>query len=230
MIKLALVGKNISHSKSHLVYKKIFSEDIHYDLIDVRKEKELPPIRNLMKIYHGINITSPYKKSYFDEITVDNTAKKIGAINCISFQPHPYGSNTDYFAIRDIFYQLKKTYLISHIFILGDGVMSKTTQYFFKFNDISYKVLSRKSGDNIKQVDFSGFDNSLVINTCSRDFEFLGKINKTSLFWDYNYSFDPHKLYFEKNDQLLLYKDGFDLLSIQAEYCLSFWGFNSLNN
>lgn len=226
MVKLALIGKNITHSRSPSVYKKLLSFPVQYDLIDVQRREELPSLADLMKVYSGINITSPYKLDYFNLVSVDKRVQYLGAINCISFQQtRPQGTNTDYFAIGDIFCTLKSERLIKKIFILGSGVMSKTTQFFFDVHHIPYQVLSRKSGDDIANQDFSADENSLIINACSREFEFSGQVNKTSLFWDYNYSFKIHQSYFEQNDQAFLYIDGHDLLCTQAKYAVYFWKF-----
>ena len=230
VFKLALIGKNISHSLSPGIYKKIIGNSIKYDLIDIKKEEELPRLDELKKIYRGINITTPYKKSYLNQVDTDDLSSQLGAINCISFKSDTKGTNTDYFAVRDIFYDLKNKYLIENIFILGGGIMSQITQFFFDYNSLDYKVFSRQSGNNIAQMDFSDHRNSLIINTCSREFEFSGQINKTSIFWDYNYSFRPHQSYFDQNDQSFLYQDGHDLLYAQAKYSTYFWGVPGLNH
>ena len=226
MVKLALIGKNIAHSQSPSTYEKLLTFPVQYDLINIQKREELPPLEKLGESYEGVNITSPYKQDYLSQVDVDKLAKNLGAINCISFQQsRPQGTNTDYWAIRDIFRTLKDERIIENIFILGSGVMSKTTQFFFDNHHIMYKVLSRKSGDEMSHRDFSAYRNSLIINTCSRNFEFSGHLNETSLFWDYNYAFSPHQSYFDKNNQEFLYRDGYDLLYIQAKYSVYFWKF-----
>ena len=226
MLKLALVGKNISHSQSPFIYKKLFSNSVQYDLIDIQKREELPSLEDLERDYDGVSVTSPYKRDYLDQVNVDKLAQDLGAINCISFQQsRPEGTNTDYWAIKEIFTTLEDERSIETIFILGSGVMSTTTQFFFDNAKIIYKVLSRKSGDEMAHRDFSRYENSLIINTCSRKFKFSGRINETSLFWDYNYSFAPHQSHFDKNSQELLYRDGYNLLYVQAKYSVRFWKF-----
>ena len=228
--KLALIGKNISHSQSPEIYKKIIRDTIEYDLIDIGNEKELPSLEELKKIYQGINITTPYKENYVGQVDIDPFFDKLGAINCISFEKKIRGTNTDYLAVRDIFYDIQKEHLIEHIFILGSGIMSKITQFFFDCNKLNYQIFSRKLGNDIEKIDFSAYKHSLVINACSREFEFSGRINETSIFWDYNYSFGPHQSYFDQNGQASLYRDGHDLLYTQAKYSAYFWGVSVLNH
>ena len=223
MLKIALIGKGIGHSKSPEIYQELIKKSFEYDLIDIAAQKDLPSLEELRKEYLGINITSPYKKYYFSRVKVNKLSQGLKAINCISFINGAGGTNTDYLAIRDIFLYFRKKYLIKKIFILGSGVMSKITQYFLSENFIPYEVISREFKLDMNKIDLSNYENSLVINTCSRDFIFSGKINDTSLFWDYNYSFEPHKKHFDKNSQLKSYFDGYNLLYIQAKYSVSFW-------
>ena len=118
---------------NHLfIYKKLFTFPIQYDLIDIQRREELPPLGDLERAYRGVSITSPYKTDYLDQVNVDKLAKNLGAINCISFQQaRPEGTNTDYLAIREIFTTLKDERSIENIFILGSGVMSKNNAIFF---------------------------------------------------------------------------------------------------
>ena len=225
VIKLALIGKDINHSRSPGIYHSLFHGRVEYSLIDIAKEEDLPSFKDLVEYYRGINITSPYKKSYLNHIDTDHFVRSIGVINCIVFCPlgQVKGTNTDYFAIRDIFYRIRKKYMIKDVFILGDGTMSEVTQFFFNNHNISYGLLSRKRGDDITTMDFLPHSNALIINTCSRSFRFLGKLGENSIFWDYNYLFEPNRLYFEQNGQGKCYLDGLDLLYSQAYYATLFW-------
>ena len=41
-IKLALLGKGISHSKSPEIYRRLISGSVQYDLLDVANEADIP--------------------------------------------------------------------------------------------------------------------------------------------------------------------------------------------
>ena len=226
MFKIGLIGKGINHSKLFEFYQGLIPYSVDYILIDIERESELPSLMKLKQSYRGINITTPYKKSYFGQLEVDATTRQLGVLNCISLQGSGSirGTNADYFAVRDIFDALNRQRKFEHIFILGNGVMSGITQFLFSQQNISYQVLARKKGDDIVKMDFSSYRNSLIINTCSRSFEFSGQIDNNSLFWDYNYAFRPHQAHFERNNQSSLYQDGLELLHLQGRYSVFFWG------
>ena len=61
----------------------------------------------------------------------------------------------------------------------------------------------------------------LVVNTCSRDFIFRGKVSKKILYWDLNYNQEKNSLAFVNN--CLFYFDGLELLREQARYALQFY-------
>ena len=67
MIKLALVGKDIQHSRSGEIYRRLLKTDIQYDLLDYENSALIPPAADLFKVYDGISITSPYKKHFLNQ-------------------------------------------------------------------------------------------------------------------------------------------------------------------
>jgi shikimate dehydrogenase len=231
MKKLALVGKNIQHSKSPEIYRKILGTNIQYDLLDFEKAEDMPLAKDLLAIYDGISITSPYKKHFLPQIKLTNQAELLGAINCLKLSNGViYGGNTDFLAIQNIVIEFINKYNNLNIIILGDGVMSDVTRHALaKFDTILFKVFSRKTVEQFDrlnlidtfQLNFLNGNQKLVINTCSRDFVFKGLIDRKTIFWDYNYSF---------SQQLPLvsafvnqYIDGMPMLELQARYALSFW-------
>lgn len=223
-LRLALIGKNISHSRSKIIYESLLNHPIHYDLIDVDNIEDLPPLSQLQKKYHGVNITSPYKKCYAGQIESSDLIKRIGAINCLFFKENIIlGTNTDFQAIND-FFSVTHTSLKFHCIILGDGVMAKCTKVVLDEIGYTYEQYSRKSHGDITSLDLSGIVSSrkiLVINCCSRDYLFQGKLPIYSWFWDFNYDFPFHQKTLPS--QCELYVDGFALLKAQATYALKFW-------
>jgi shikimate dehydrogenase len=231
MIKLALVGKNIQHSLSPLIYKKIFGDRISYDLLDYSQAADVPDVQTLFKTYRGINITSPYKKIFLNQVVLTDNARGLNAINCLRKDGDKIiGENTDYLAIVDILLHWKCLYGEMSVALLGDGVMAGVTEVALNKLGIKYLQFSRKKTTDFSQLNLSeAFDKSdqntmLIINTCARDFIFNGRFPQKSIFWDYNYNFEPHR---KLADKLELYSDGRDMLERQAKYAAAFWSLNS---
>ena len=102
MLKLGLIGKHISYSKSpdiFLFMKSYLDIDLTYDLIDI-DESSIKILLNELKsgFYHGFNVTQPYKEIMLDYVdVVTPKAKQIQAINTIYIKDHKIiGDNTDY--------------------------------------------------------------------------------------------------------------------------------------
>jgi shikimate dehydrogenase len=235
MIKLALIGKNIQHSKSPEIYQELMSKKIQYDLLDFQKSSDIPSAAELLLKYDGISITSPYKKHFLSEITLTNEVNLLGAINCLRIKNGVIaGENTDYLAIIEIVNEWIKIHKHLNIIILGDGVMSNVTQLALrKSNAQSFKVYSRKTTNNfdqlnvmeIFQTEFSTAGQNIIINTCSREYVFKGILDEKTIFWDYNYNLDQHSQYFSSKNSN--YIDGLSLLKLQAHYALAFWSINN---
>ncbi len=219
-MKLALIGKNISHSRSPEIYKTLLKENLSsYDLLDFESAAQIPSAINLLTKFDGINITSPYKTHFMNEVMLVDTPHNIPGINCLRRNENKCeGTNTDFLAIKDILISMKNDLADKEVQILGDGVMSKITELVLSDLKISYKILSRKKTKNFSQLTFA---DSIIINTCSRDYVFSGNLGKNIIFWDYNYNFLPHQntlpLKCEK------YIDGNFLLELQASFAVKFF-------
>ncbi|MBC7429004.1 MAG: hypothetical protein H7336_10355 [Bacteriovorax sp.] len=227
MNKFALVGKDISHSKSPEMYRKLISSSVKYDLLDYKESSEIPAAHKLLAEYDGINITSPYKKHFLGEIELTKNAKTIGAVNCLKKSGEKIiGENTDYFAIVDILKDLQKENSALDIVILGDGVMSKVVETALKSLSLDAQLLSRKITKDFDKINLNSYfspknTNPLVINTCTREYVFNGELPKNSIFWDFNYNFPQHsQRLFHKVQK---YFDGLDMLERQAFYAVVFW-------
>jgi shikimate dehydrogenase len=225
-MKYALIGKSISHSRSPELYREIFSEDIEYDLLEVPSEADLPQLSDLARLYNGINITSPYKRSYFSLVLIQEPeVQELGAINTISFSEMGWiGTNTDLYAVEYILRKFIEQFPELHLIILGSGVMGTLTSIVAKKLQLSYQVLDRRTGLfpnlDLRPYHKTGSQN-VVINACSRDFIFSGEINESTVFWDYNYDLAPHQSTLP--NKVTLYLDGQDMLLIQAKAAAVFW-------
>ncbi len=234
MIKLALVGKNIQHSKSPEIYHRLINGPLDYDLLDYSSNLDIPSAAELLSLFRGVSITSPYKKHFLSEVVLTEQAKMLGAINCLKIENgNVVGENTDYMAIVEILKNWNIQFQELNVVILGDGVMSKITATALENLKIEYRILSRKLFDDFDQIDlekyftnhFSKTCQSLVINTCAREYVFRGRISKNSIFWDYNYNFHPHLSTLPI--RVKQYCDGYEMLELQARHALLFWSINT---
>ncbi len=230
MTSLALLGKNIAHSKSPDIYRRLLGPKISYKLFDFAQEADIPSLPELFKGLNGLSITAPYKKHFLADVHVMPEAEGLGAINCVRRSPAGYeATNTDYLALEEIHAGLEKQHgaFISRI-ILGDGSMSRVTQVLLTRKALPYIVLSRKNTEGFDRVDLSSYSQKgpmLVINTCARQYEFKGKLPSQCIFWDHNYSLEHHIHGIPALGGL--YVDGMGLLEKQAIHALKFWGLHS---
>lgn len=226
-LALALVGKNISHSLSPKMYKKILKDSFQYHLLDFSKERDIPSLGDLFSKYAltGLSITSPYKLHFLCEVTIeDPRVKEINIINCIKKQNDTFlATNTDLLATEEILKGLIKNYSFQYFILLGSGPMSHMSQVILKQLHIPFLNLNRKEHGPLENLDLRDFPNCLVLNACSRDFVFRGELGKNSVFWDYNYSFSDHEDFFRKKKQHVTYIDGQEMLYKQAKFAAYFW-------
>ena len=194
--------------------------------MDIPSMEKIPRLETLFNIFDGISITSPYKDVFSRQVLVqDVLPKHLNSINCVREKNGCYeGTSTDFFALRKHFNDLKREYGHFRAALLGDGNMSAMTQFILNGMEVEYKVFSRKNGnldfDTSLEGAFSSDKQVVVINSCSREFVFRGKMPCGAMFWDYNYGMDEHARYWGGNHS---YKDGYSLLELQAKYALSFW-------
>ena len=155
-MKLALVGKDISHSKSPEIYKKILGEKLQsYQLLDYPNGSLIPNLKELFQHYDGISITSPYKAHFLSQVKLVGCPLDILGINVIRFRNNIFeGSNTDFIAIKALLKDLIEEIANKQIIILGDGVMSQITELALRELKVSYKVFSRKLTKNFTQLTF----------------------------------------------------------------------------
>ena len=226
-MRLGLIGKNISHSGSPAIYKKLIGIEVKYDLIDISEPDDLPTLTSLAKSYDGINITSPYKAHYLSQVIIqDKAVKNLGAINTLAFTSIGVeATNTDLIAVRSILSSFKTKYPTLNLIVLGSGVMARMTMIVAEELKLLATQLSRSSHPNLAQLNLAPFEKTeaqnLVINACSRDFVFAGELHSDNIFWDYNYHFLPHQntLPFKVKE----YQDGQEMLYLQAVAAKLFW-------
>ena len=213
---LALIGRHISHSKSPAYYRSQFNNLNKYDLIDVGTPSDLPSLIELSKKYKAVNITSPYKKNYFNQINLFRVPSEISAINLLLFKDKEVlGTNTDYLALLS----LLPSYLGDRksVVLLGNGVMSEIISLILPKFNIGLTHYSRSSHKNFSSYDFRSkyAENVLFINTCSRSFEFSGHFPDNARIFDVNYG-ETNFIQFLRNQKVDLI-DGTELFANQAK-------------
>lgn len=227
MKKFGLIGKNISHSKSPEVYRSLIQENFQYVLLDISNESELPTLSSLMATYNGINITAPYKKSYFNQVELTAHAKKIGAINCLAFKNgKTFGTNTDYLAFINLIQQKPKS-KSAEVIVLGSGAMARMVELALEDLGLTYRTISRKTHGPLEKFDFIYFETQIgrpvfYVNCCAREFIFQSKlVHPHSFFWDMNYSNPKQSQFFHNTPEQ--FEDGLSLLIEQARFAVEFW-------
>ncbi len=234
-MKLALIGFPIDHSKSPELYQKFLGAELDlYDLISVDNSRLLPQLEDLSKIYNGINITTPYKECYLNQVKItDNKIKQIGAINTIAFTSNGwFGTNTDLLAVQILIKRFYRDYPNVFFIILGNGVMAKMTKIVLSDLSLPFLEFSRSKDKDISKLDLSYYADPskqfVVINACSRSFIFKGKLSPEMIFWDFNYSFYPHEQTIPS--KVKIYLDGLEMLELQAQEAIRFWKSKSKPN
>lgn len=223
MISLALIGKNIQHSLSPHLYRKLLEKEIEYTFYDILDIKEIN-LKDILSIHRGVSVTSPYKGSFLKNIEGDSLLKELGACNCMRLNSNRIeGTNTDYDALLFQLKIFREEFPNIQFIILGDGVMSSLTVYAMKALNLSFEVLSRKKKSLTASSDLRIFSRNfkiIFINTCSREFIFQGRISQKSIFWDYNYNLKEHS---EALSLKCDYRDGRSMLQRQASYSIKYW-------
>lgn len=222
-LKFALIGRDISHSLSPEIYQRLIARPHTYDLIDCASADAVPRVTELARTYTGVNITAPWKEIFFPY--ADPSSRVWGAVNCIRFQDGTaIATNTDALALQELIPQVWAKYKGHDFVILGDGVMSKVFMKILDSLGLPGVVQSRKKGDDISRAIFPN-DNkdsrTIVVNACSRSFEFHGQLGAGCVFWDLNYRHLVHSKYASREGWA--YIDGYQLLETQAKYAVKFW-------
>ncbi len=142
MKQLGLIGKSLQHSFSKSYFEKKFMDlgiqnDHSYELFELADIAGLPQLIAERPGLIGLNVTIPYKTAVIPLLLfLDDTAKAIGAVNCISIKKENgnlqlIGHNTDAFG----FEQSIKPFLATQhdkALILGNGGASKAIKYVLK--------------------------------------------------------------------------------------------------
>lgn len=245
MICYGLIGYPIAHSKSPELFEQMFQK---FDLKG--REYRLFPLQDPSKVYElaqdqtlkGLNVTVPWKSSiinYLDDI--DEKAKAIGAVNCISIEhtsggPWLKGYNTD---VMGFWEDLKAWGLPSNpkALVLGNGGASKAVTFALEWANIPYQVLAR-SPRNSMELDWAKApwsiwrEANLIVHTTPVGMTGIGDrmpfVPKNGLdhqprVYDLVYAPSETPFMLEAQAQGCKVKNGLGMLQRQAELALELW-------
>jgi len=160
-----LIGFPLSHSFSKKYFEEKFTKDnlndCKYNLYPLESLELFPTLISNNLSLKGLNVTIPYKETIIPYLTtLDETAKQVGAVNCIKINQLPdythelIGYNTDVFGFR----QSIKPFLESkhnRALILGTGGSAKAVEYVLKEIGIDCYFITRNKTKESVQNSFS---------------------------------------------------------------------------
>lgn len=243
MHKLGLIGKNISYSFSKAYFKNKFEKEqianVSYENFDIENIALFPSIMQNTENIKGFSVTIPYKEAIIPFLdTLDETAKKIGAVNTIKVSKtnQLIGYNTDCHGFKNSL----KPHLKPHhkkALILGTGGASKAVAFSLKELNINYDFVSRTSKNGVGFTYDSLTDEIIkqhqIIINCTPIGTFpnveacpnipFGAINSKHILFDLIYN--PEETTFLKfgKDHGATILNGLKMLELQAEKAWSIW-------
>ena len=176
MSRFGLIGKNIAYSFSRGYFKEKFEAEqlpFTYENFDLNDLSMFPKLLEDNPDISGLNVTIPYKEEiipFLDKL--DNKAKKIGAVNTITFDSKRQlkGYNTDYYGFKNSI----KPFLKKHhkkALILGTGGASKAIAYSLKKLNIKFDYVSRTHQPKVRftynDLTIEDIKNYNIIINCS---------------------------------------------------------------
>ncbi|MBR3978785.1 MAG: AAA family ATPase [Oscillospiraceae bacterium] len=161
------IGEKLSHSFSKEIHNRLF--DYEYVLQEIPRE-DLGTFMT-QKAFKAINVTIPYKEAVIPYLSfIDETAKKIGAVNTIVNRAGKlYGYNTDFMGMCALIQKNNLSLFNKKVLILGSGGTSKTA--FAVAESLGARSVYRVSRDardgciTYTQAKASHADAEFIINT-----------------------------------------------------------------
>ena len=236
MIRYALLGKSLSHSFSEqYLSKKFFKEGINNTEYINLELDNLNNLKDKIKELNlsGFNVTIPYKIEIISKLDfISNQAKTINAVNTVKvIEGKLHGFNTDVIGFtKSISHLLNKR---KKALVLGNGGSSKAIQFALQKLNISWKVVSRNTDFDYRQITKETIDSAEIIINCTP----LGTYPKIEEYpqLPYNLLNSKHLLYDlvynPKQTKFLTFglanncsiKNGEEMLVLQAEESWKIW-------
>jgi len=155
----AIIGKDISYTKSPLLYNKYFNDNSlkgSYEILDFPNLDKLEEFvkSSEFKKYNFFNITTPYKEFFVDKIINDdivvNESKSLNLL--INDSSGLKGYNTDAEGFYNAYFEKLVSCNISEILLVGTGPVARTVKLYIK--QATAANLSVMSPRNNKIPDF----------------------------------------------------------------------------
>lgn len=142
-----IIGASLKHSFSPEYFNNRFKReniDATYLSLELKTIHELKDIILQYPNLKGLNVTIPYKESVVPLLdSIDATAQKIGAVNCIKIQEGKLiGYNTDWLGFKETLLHLPLN-IEKKALILGTGGASKAVAAALASMNIAFQLISR---------------------------------------------------------------------------------------
>lgn len=253
-----LIGYPLSHSFSQKYFTEKFKKenitDCEFRNFPLESINNFPALLAQHPNLQGISITIPHKQNVIKFLkNVDETAKEIGAVNCIRVSDLK-GFNTDIIGFEQSIKPLLKKHH-THALVLGTGGASKAVTYILDKLKIKFRYVSRnkhRSSPNVSHKFFFDKNKDLLqkcisysdINShCLQKYNLIINTTPVGMYPNINecpdipYEFinDKHLLYdliYNPDETLFLKKgkekgaqtkNGLEMLHIQAEKAWQIW-------
>lgn len=134
MKKFGLIGQTLSYSFSPIIHKEVFAGQhlqASYDLLEVEPSAFLKTVPGLLKAYHGLNVTIPYKNQILSLMdALDPLCEKIGAVNTVKNRDGFFvGYNTDAHGFLETLERYEVPVKGCRYLVLGTGGAAKSVYH-----------------------------------------------------------------------------------------------------
>jgi shikimate dehydrogenase len=244
MRRFGLIGWPLGHSFSKGYFTEKFRRegitDAFYELFPIESIEKLTDILVQHPDLCGLNVTIPYKEKVIPFLhQLDDTACKVGAVNCIKILPDQQltGYNTDVIGFeRSLLRMSGWRPGLGSALILGTGGASKAAAYVLDRLGVPYHFVSRMPSSP-HEIGYSDLENAmatcrLIINTTPLGTfpdihqmpPFPVDLFQTGMFvFDLIYNPAETLLLREAKQRGCMTKNGLEMLEIQAEAAWDIW-------
>ncbi len=172
MFKLAVVGKDVSQSKSpeiHAFIAKNLGLELAYEKLSVPEDKFEGEIQRILKEYDGFNVTIPYKISIIKYLKkIDGDAFSFGAVNTVKCSTLT-GYNTDGLGFAQLLKEENISVKGKNALVIGAGGAGRSVAKKLLDLGASVQIYNRSFGKAEKvAIEFKGITALKQINAEER--------------------------------------------------------------
>lgn len=142
-MQYGLIGKTLAHSRSAEIHSA-FVPGISYACMELSSTSAVHDFLKKRE-FSGVNVTVPYKRVVLKDLDrLDESARKIGAVNCIVQRNRKlYGYNTDFAGLQDMLQNHSLSLKEQHVAVLGTGGAARCAAYVVQQAGGHYVYVSR---------------------------------------------------------------------------------------